>query len=615
MTLALPDCRATRARSAFALSAEDRRELVRRIAERGPQAIDDFIREREAAGDSLIARKVAQLREELLKRAEELRARLSQQFREREETLEAEYRARLATLQSEEQALRGRIEALRGGASLRLESMLRGNRILGIALDRGVAARPPWWRRVLRALGRALRVLLFPFLWLLRLLTPTKRVHEKRVGLVVPTAGAPLLDRAGDLYLSDGEFRAAVRDRLRAAPPRERLRRAWERLLGREDYESLARRAMEQMLAEETERAQARTASEERSLQDTLAELVAREEETRKMRELAEREMRQQAERDAAELERALREAPEREMRDQLVDELRASGLLRQAGEELMPTLQFMDAFAAQVYDEEAGKAQGARHGVAGEYAEGEGHHRREPLRSAMEVSRMDIPASLLRARSRHPHVRHMFEDDVVVYREERASNLHVVLIVDRSGSMEDNGRMDAAKRAALALHHAVKQKNRRNTVEVYLMDTSVRAASLRDVWQAKPRGFTNHGAALRLAREAVRRHAGQRTLVYLVTDGLPEAYTKDGEDVAGHPEKAMTYAKEQAKRLARESGLSGFVMLLLEPEDEMFVEAARALASTAGGRVVAVDPRTLAQTLLRQLEAPAGAAATVAPS
>ena len=166
---------------------------------------------------------------------------------------------------------------------------------------------------------------------------------------------------------------------------------------------------------------------------------------------------------------------------------------------------------------------------------------------------------------------------------------------------------MDAAKRAALALHHAVKSQNSRNRVDVLLMDTSLEKASLREVWETEPRGFTNTGAALRVARGLCEKRGG-RTLVYLITDGLPEAYTKDGADVAGHPEKAMAYAKEQARLLRRERGLAGFVMLLLEPKDKMYVKAAEELAREAGGRVVPVDPGELARTLLKQFEAPAQA-------
>lgn len=596
MKVALPDCRGYE--DPFTLSAEDRRELVRRIAEKGAAAIDEFVREREAAGDSLIARKVQKLREELMRRAEELKRRLSGEFAEREEAIEAEYRARLAQLQSEEAALRGDLERMRGPGDL--AALLRASPVLGIALSDDRVARAPWWRRLLAGLAKALRILLFPVLWLLRLLLP-KRKSPDRAAFVVPGGGGSIpLSRAGDLYLSDAGFREAVKSRLRAAPARERLLRAWERLLGLEDYESLAQKAMAQMVAEEAEKAERERARESRRIEETLGEVLQREEEARRRRALSARELREEAEREARRIEEALRNAPEQEVKDAIVDELKSAGLLKEGAKGLMPTMQFMDRFAALVYDEEA--AGGASRAATGEYAEGEGHYLREPLRSAIEMSRMDIPATLLRARSRHPNVRRLTDDDVVVYREERTGVLHVVLIVDRSGSMEENGRMDAAKRAALALHHAVKAQNPRNKVDILLMDTSVRKVSLRDVWETEPRGFTNTGAAIRLARDLAERQG--RTLVYLITDGLPEAYTKEGEDVAGHPKKAMDYAKAQARELVRERGFAGFVMLLLEPETEMYVKAAEELAREAHGRVVPVDPHELARTLLRQFDA-----------
>ena len=602
--LRLPDCKGDY--DTFGLTPEERRELVRRIAAEGAGAIDAFIREKEAQGDSSIARKVQKLKEELMRRAEELRRRLAEGFGEKEEAAEAEYRARLAELRSKEEELRGNIERLRGGAPLGLDAALRANPVIGIALDANVVTRPPWWRRALRALAKALRIVLFPILWLLRLLLPKRKAPDRAVLLMPGSVGGTALDRAGDLYLSDPAFRSAVKQRLRAAPPAERARRAWERLLGREDYDSLARKAMESILAEEAERAEGKRREEEESLQRRLGELLEQEREAAAGRDGDLRRLEEEREREARALEEALRNAPESEVKEAIVDELKAAGLLRASGDALVPTLQLMDRFAALVHDDETRGGLGGARGAAGEYAEGEGHYVREPLRSAIEVSRMDIPASLLRARSRHPKVRHMFDDDVVVYREEREDALQVVLIVDRSGSMEERGRMDAAKRAALALHHAVKARNARSKVHLLLMDTSVRPVGLREIWETQPRGFTNTGAALRIARELASRSRGGRTLVYLVTDGLPEAYTKDGEDVAGHPDKAMAYAKEQARQLARERSVSGFVMLLLEPKDEMYVKAAEALAKEANGRVIPVDPAELARTLLRQFEAPA---------
>jgi len=594
--LHLPDCQGDY--DSFGLTPAERRELVRRIAAEGPGAIDAFIKERERE-DSAIARKVQKLKEELLKRAAELKRKLAEEFGERAAAEEAAYRARLAELQRERDLASADLARLRGASDSALLDALRANPVIGLALDADVAARPPWWRRALAALARVLRVILFPLLWLLRKLLPARREPD-RVALEVP--GGAAVGRAGSLYLADAGFRSAVKAKLREAPTRERVRRAWERLLGREDYESLAQKAMAQMMAEEAERAKQGQRRAAESLQDRLAALAAQESEAAREHDTDARRLEEEREAEAQRIEEALRAAPEEEVKEAIVDELKAAGLLRESGGKLLPTLQFMDRFAALVYQDES-RGAGASRGSAGEYAEGEGHYLREPLRSAVEISRMDIPASLLRARSRHPHVRHMVEDDVVVYREERENSIHVVLVVDRSGSMEENGRMDAAKRAALALHHAVRRRNPRSQVDLLLMDTSVKRVSLKEMWEAEPRGFTNHGAALRLAREAAQRGRSGRTLVYLVTDGLPEAYTKGKEDVAGHPDKAMAYAKEQARQLARERSVAGVVMLLLEPRDEMYVKSAEALMKEARGRVIAVDPHELARTLLKQVE------------
>jgi Mg-chelatase subunit ChlD len=443
-------------------------------------------------------------------------------------------------------------------------------------------------------IARLLRFLLAPLLWSLRKLTPAPQVLAKpRAGVIVP------VDRAGELYLADPTFRAAVRRRMRAAPPAERMRRAWERLLGREDYESLARKAMAAMEAERADTVRGERSRAEDAMRRDLAEIVERERAAGADLDASSSALEAEREAEARRIEEALRDLPEREAKGAIVDEMQAAGLLRTSGGVLLPTLQFMDRFAALVYQEESLGSGGA--GAEGEYAEGEGHYRREPLRSAIEVSRMDVLATMLRARSRHPKVRRLLDDDVVVHREERAGILQVVLILDRSGSMEERGRMEAAKRATLALHHAVKRADPRNRVDVLLMDTSVRKATLREAWDTEPTGFTNHGAAFRLARALCERDG--RTLVYVITDGLPEAYTKEGHDVAGHPDKAMAYARQEARLLARERGLEGFVMLLLEPKDERYVKAAEALAAEAHGRVVAVDPAQLARALLKSFE------------
>ncbi len=100
---------------------------------------------------------------------------------------------------------------------------------------------------------------------------------------------------------------------------------------------------------------------------------------------------------------------------------------------------------------------------------------------------------------------------------------------------MEENDRILAAKKAVLALFKAVKRRDRRNIVDLVGFDTDVRPMDLVSVWESKPGGFTNTGAALKTAAELLRHSRSDQNLVYLITDGYPEAYTdKDGKSMIG---------------------------------------------------------------------------------
>lgn len=48
------------------------------------------------------------------------------------------------------------------------------------------------------------------------------------------------------------------------------------------------------------------------------------------------------------------------------------------------------------------------------------------------------------------------------------SSDMHAVMLVDISGSMEENGRLEAAKRSVLALLYAIKRDNPRNKVDMW---------------------------------------------------------------------------------------------------------------------------------------------------
>jgi uncharacterized protein with von Willebrand factor type A (vWA) domain len=209
---------------------------------------------------------------------------------------------------------------------------------------------------------------------------------------------------------------------------------------------------------------------------------------------------------------------------------------------------------------------------------------------------------TVLRARTRHPKVRHIQDDDVIVHREARSSRAHVVVIFDHSNSMEANERLEAAKRVCLVLHRALREDDPDHRIDLVAMGTGVRRVDLATCWAAQPHGFTNQGAALREARRLLDTSDADRRLVYMITDGLPEARTlPDGRDVADRVDACLPDALAAAKQLRDMSGVR-VLILQLETKDPKYLEAAGKVAKAAGGRVVGLDPKELAKTLLVDL-------------
>jgi uncharacterized protein with von Willebrand factor type A (vWA) domain len=220
-------------------------------------------------------------------------------------------------------------------------------------------------------------------------------------------------------------------------------------------------------------------------------------------------------------------------------------------------------------------------------------------MKTVDEVSRMDIVESMLTSRLAHPGHHAMDDEDVRVNRELSGCSLHVVLVFDKSSSMEENNRILAAKKAVLALYKAIKRRDRRNTVDLVGFDTDVRPMDLVSVWESKPGGFTNTGAALRAAREILERSRADQNIVYLITDGYPEAYTeKDGRSIAGDNERSLASAVAEAGELRRVRNVR-LVHILLEPKERIFVDAAEKIVGAAHGKLITTDPARLAAEML----------------
>lgn len=609
MRLAPPDC--TNVADVFYLPPELRRELLLLIAEQGPEGIDEFVRRHEK-DDSTLARRLARIRERLLAEGEELRRRLHSGYDERRRAEEERLKKVMARLRSEERELAEQDARLGTQLPDDIARHVRSLPLMEIAM--GKTPRRGWLQRA----WLWLKNVVFRFwLWVLALFGKRRGSKGKAKGIVVGVPGVqgPGIELDVDVEAalrSNPKFRRQVRKSL-GDTWRVRARRMWRIMLGLDDYAEVARKVME----DEAKRgAQDRAQDRERDRQQLRDQLTAKKEAEAKETSQSDDELRRLVALEAeeeAKLKETLAARPARDVRDLVVDELEAGGFVQRAGADLQVTNRFLENVAALVYAEESRGIGASNESPIGSTIEGEGILERTPLLSHDETSHMDVATSLLNARTRHPHVRHLLEEDVVVYRERRSSLTHVVLVLDKSLSMEENDRMAAGKRAVLALYWGVKKRNPQNKIDVILMDTSVNRVNLDQAWACEPGGFTNTGRALEAARALLDGSKASRRLLFFVTDGLPEALTIDGKDVAGRPDESMKFALRHAHALRRVRNLDT-VFVLLEPEDDLFRDAGQKLADAAGGTLVEASPQELTKSLLvemrqREREVPIAAA------
>lgn len=298
------------------------------------------------------------------------------------------------------------------------------------------------------------------------------------------------------------------------------------------------------------------------------------------------------------------------EMRSELLKTLSNMGFIQNKGElggagpmgwEITEGL--IRRFSELIYGELMGAREG-RKDLRGHQISDAGVYEKGRLRTVHEETRMDILTSLVNARIRHPNYRDIEDQDIVVYREVTTSDLHAVLLIDISGSMDENNRLEAAKRSVLALSHAIKREDPRNRVDIIAVSTRPRVVTLREVMSMEPRGFTNIQESLAMARSLFDTSRSERHLLFLITDGLPEAYlSRAGKPVAGDLELSMELALVEVKELGRYRELN-FTIFLLEAEDDTFVDAARKMARAGSGKVVIVDPARLGREVLGSFSA-----------
>jgi Mg-chelatase subunit ChlD len=276
--------------------------------------------------------------------------------------------------------------------------------------------------------------------------------------------------------------------------------------------------------------------------------------------------------------------------------ELKERGFVTEHAGELVVTYGLVERFARLLLEEESRHLPGdIRLSLKG--GGSTGVYEKARLRQPDEVAHLDVSGSLLAARL--AGLKHIDESVSYIYREVTSERVHVVLAFDRSGSMAEGQKLEAAKKALLALYVAVRRRYPDATVDVLAFDNEVRVLDLVELWGCKAGAFTNTAEVLRAAHLLLGASRSSRRELYLITDGLPEAYTDDdGRVRSGQLDVAMERALERARELATVSPLKTTV-ILLKSEHPEYEPAARAIARTLGGELVVTEPANLGIELL----------------
>lgn len=601
------------------LTVDDRRELIKGLAESGPKSIGKYISKLEHDRSSGIAKLIRRLRSRVAHQVKRAHARILQKYKSRYTQVEKEFSDYLEPTTSELVSNEATSEYIDSEIDNRLLDILSNDSTLNLVINLEEEAEETvlgWWtrlrdafRRFIRYLAEAIRRFITWFKGKIgRKDTITQKEQRRGTSILLNyPSGSKLWDQIdkniGNALATSPSFKQAI-DRDLAGKGRATNKIGWQRQFDREGYDEQIRRALNQRIKRAIKREQRRLAQEVNRKQRRIKQL--RQDKTQqelRKRETASklRQLEKQKAEELNKLKHKYRKQIQRTVKNVLESELEDAGYVyKEGGEKLKITSRLIDRFAEIVLSDEIQKLPSKHSRTAGSIGLSHGIYEKKKLRMSAESSRMDIVASMVNARLAHPTKKHIYDSDIITHIDVRSTVTHVVLIFDKSGSMEENDRITAAKRAVLALYKAVKHRNPRNIVDFIAFDSTVQVMDILQAWRSSPSGFTNTGEALSTARMLIRDSPADSKLIYLITDGLPEAYTDphSGTPRAGDLDKSLRIAVTEAKKLKKIARLK-LTLILLEPKETIYTDAARTITKAAGGDVMVTDPKELATEML----------------
>jgi Mg-chelatase subunit ChlD len=613
----IPDC-SRGVYTPFRLTSREKRELVRKLAEKGLGGIDDYLEEKRTQG--AIFDRLDELRKRMSDELERIRtlrrSSLDEQIRELSSSSAYGIReARDVPLSDESSFRRFSSEEIRGEilASELIGALEGRHEIKERRKKTGFFKR--LWEKIKDII---LRIFLSMVSFLGRI---RNRLFRRKVDHVSPKAGErpkgaislPFPSLRSDLEKWEGDMERRLeedKNLQRAVDVRIsdsygyssgliRLKRSYDPLWYHREAKKLLRKEVENS-------AEKKKNEIERKREEKLRKLKKTEIDERKAREKI-MELERNFEEEMKERSRSIRDLSKKQVKKEVLGKLSQMGYISKTSKsenlvdiesEWEITEALVEKFSELIYAEVMEGSRGIRD-RRGKSVSDAGVYEKAKLRMIGEEARMDILQTVVNARINHPSDRTIDHNDMMVLREVTTTELHGIIIVDVSGSMWENQRLEAAKRSVLALTQAIKRDNPRNKVDIISMSTRAKPIPLKEVMKLEPKGFTNHQEALALATEIFSNSRADRYLLFLITDGLPEAYTDEGgKAVAGDLEKSMELALFNASSLLRFGNLV-FNIFLLEPEDETYVNSARRIAKEGEGRVIIADPKELASRVI----------------
>ncbi len=191
--------------------------------------------------------------------------------------------------------------------------------------------------------------------------------------------------------------------------------------------------------------------------------------------------------------------------------------------------------------------------------------------------------------------------EDFEVSQRETLTRTATVLLVDLSLSMFMNGRLQAAKRTAIALDSLIRGQYPKDNL--YIIGFSQRAGEIKKEdlpfvnWNGYEHG-TNIQHALFLARKKLaKEHSGNKQII-LISDGEPTAHIEEGEIYFQYPPsfRTLTLTMREVIRCTQKGIVINTFML---DESSYFTRFVMGMARINRGRVFFANPGDLGKYVL----------------